>query len=449
MLSHHIKSRDACGEAHNNAGQSNLSASLAVALFLLQHHALLYVCVFVCGSCCAGCSPLCVALPHSPDASLGGGLMMLTPDEGELARSRSITPAHSTPGSSTPATLGPMLVKLWGPKLDRPDVRITARFHGRSVPLEIMGMEAGQPDSGETNKGEHPVTSCGTHEDVCTLSVAVSGVDQPGLLLLECWYGQMLTSRKQVAVLNDHLVAEEIEYHYLTAGAGPCCSSCGASTAGDDDDKEEAGEGSGEGEEGAKTPLAQAWAMQQQGRGSDRCAEDLVADLGCWVEFMSATRQTRSILSVFGHTEAPPTAAKAAALDSGGAGGSAPDPGRPRNLSISRRGSHRTVARTPSSLSTAQGDPCMTTARSSLHTLSLPSTEASEPSPPQLSSQLLRACTHPNYQAQMREVGIQLLLHSCSCAWHDTAAMMLEDLLELGVSFSHLKSSPTAGGMTL
>ncbi|KAF5840347.1 hypothetical protein DUNSADRAFT_17044 [Dunaliella salina] len=129
------------------------------------------------------------------------------------------------------------VVHLSGPNLRAPGVRITARFHGRSLQTKLL---APSSPSGpllqlQPHQQQHSHHQFGPYQDRShqqqhyqgyyhqqqgvsgvagkdpnDVPLAILGVDQPGMLLLECWHGSLLTGRKQVVVLDDPQVVGEL-----------------------------------------------------------------------------------------------------------------------------------------------------------------------------------------------------------------------------------------------
>lgn len=406
-----------------------------------------------------------------------------------------------------------------------------------------------------------------------TLPFLVRGVDQPGMLLLECWYGRLLTSRKQLVVVDEPQVAAELEAYYkqqaaevasseadegqVVAGAsgavepaaaghgqvaassggpGVGANSLGTESAGalveqangrSSSDGGEAGHATGRSSAllGTASSRAQATGAPQanvgadshvnttmssvqyvqQMSGNDRSSDDLMCDLGCWVEYMVAMQQMQVLhgrsstpgqlhgvsaecpegsyhgssamhskpnsadgtpksmiaaAAVFGRAAVAP----AAPLQNVGIRGGTVSAQRPSSLDVGMDGVAAVVDPLQDSLPNGNGFyniPLLVgLARASVASAtqlsggnrSVPSScPASKRlhSPATLSSQLLHAAQQPAYQGQMQEVGIQLLEHCCSCAWLATAEMILADLLSLGIPFSSVKQEATTAGMTL
>jgi hypothetical protein len=66
-----------------------------------------------------------------------------------------------------------------------------------------------------------------TGEGFGSAFLSLRGVDQPGMLLLECWHGQLLTSRKQVVVMDDPEVVRELNNKVGGCVAGALFAYCG------------------------------------------------------------------------------------------------------------------------------------------------------------------------------------------------------------------------------
>lgn len=184
------------------------------------------------------------------------------------------------------------VVHLSGPNLRAPGVRITARFHGRILQTKLLTPSSPSapllqqqihyhlaPYQGWKHPQQHPqnLQYQGYYqnqqgmpgEDPNDVPLAILGVDQPGMLLLECWHGQLLTGRKQVVVLDDPQVVGELNNQEPPANEQDLLAEA---------------EGS--------TPAALELAAGHV-ESSDRMTDDLLMDLGCWVEFMMGIQRTQ------------------------------------------------------------------------------------------------------------------------------------------------------------
>lgn len=342
----------------------------------------------------------------------------------------------------------PQMVVLTGLNLSNAATRVSARFHGRYVPVEVMSVGpvilqhssppqpgAASPVVGGGLRGPNSLTGSLQWE---TMTVAVHArLEQPGLLLLECWCGKLLTSRKQLVVLEDGRVCTEI-------------------SSGDAANLESV--------------------MASSDPSVERKTDDLLTDLGCWVEFMAGMRQVHAAASA---AAAPSSAAKllqqqqrqhasakagptsspsaVAAADGAGSGSPAaagtaddkPGAGATAAAAVSAAGPEPDAQRRSSGGGGTGADgnasSSTPTATGGLGSVSRPMSLSRS----SLSCQLLRACQHSAYQTQMVEVGIQLLEHACGCAWHATSTMLLSDLMSLGLSFLAIKRAANTDGMTL
>ncbi|KAL6745643.1 hypothetical protein V8C86DRAFT_2972140 [Haematococcus lacustris] len=198
------------------------------------------------------------------------------------------------------------VLTLMGSSITLASTRITARLH--SLPLTVQRVEPSPwqlqqmsmglpiplppppppPTSSHTSLADAAgACDSSTHADgqgdsaaswvpeltypACVIHVAVHGIDRPGLLLLECWSGQLLTSRKPVLVLGDSQVVRE-----LGALEGSPVELWGEAQLA-----------------GVEEPEAEErQASRRRSEDRSQVTTDLLTDLGCWVECASAMRQT-------------------------------------------------------------------------------------------------------------------------------------------------------------
>ncbi|KAJ9506392.1 hypothetical protein QJQ45_019479 [Haematococcus lacustris] len=206
--------------------------------------------------------------------------------------------------------------------------------------------------------------------------LAVHGITAPGLLLLECWSGRLLINRKLVVVVADGGVARE-----LGALEGSAAELLQTSQA-------------GRGRAGASCSTPGLGPLQ----GGPK-ADDLLTDLGCWVEFVAAMQSLGQRLLE-------------GELRGGWVGGR--DPHAPCHR-YEAQGRAKARAR-PRARASSTG-------------------VAVVPHSPLLTA----AVRSKAYQSLMVDAAVQLLEHSCSSGWTATASMLVKDLTQLGCSFAAIK----------
>jgi hypothetical protein len=499
--------------------------------------------------------PTCLALSSSgAGPSAPSSAVVAASALGQLTRAASSTLAAAPPTStdgrpspggasvlSQPASPRMRTIVLHGPNVGSPRARFVARLHGKQLRVEVLGPPPLAPAGAGARRPSHTgrapfvrMLSGGLSRSPTAEAAAVAlssgnavqlglhGIDQPGLLLLECWCGKLLTSRKQVVIVSDEAVVGELGTlegtpselglqptlslglpRTSSAGPSPKRGQGGLGRAASRGDlaanlKDELASlpvagNSGrlvgslvvashadaeeeEGEQGEEYDME----MEMMGMGGaesgDRKVDDLLTDLGCWVEFVGAMQYCNvrlecldpdildsigikgagtprsaaagTLLGLPAPTSASKEGADAAAPEAGKDAGAEGGEGASKGATSDASKKQKPAA---GAASVAEGaivptSPAATTQTPAAAAVAALGPPAHRPSP---SAQLMHAVRQPGYQAQMLEVGVQLLEHACSCAWRGTASMLLRDLMALGCTYAFIKSTAGGSGMTL
>ncbi|KAJ9521593.1 hypothetical protein QJQ45_008943 [Haematococcus lacustris] len=358
-----------------------------------------------------------------------------------------------------------------------------AAVAGEVLPTDVTAGRVGRPCQ----------VPPGLNPSACVVHLAVHGINMPGMLLLECWSGRLLTSRKQVVVAEDVRLVQE-----LGALEGSPAELLLLSRLGDSPGKGSAGFVSlGSRSLGSRAAGIRAQ-QQQQGMKQEwqqlrdpQAAVDpgppsAPAAAAAAAASPPGTVDPPGALAACGGTplldsqrasdcDAPTAAAAGPAQAAAGAAGAHGLPGpvvdqghgqwlaAPPAYSSTDQPSAGPPAEASSALvvvsqaaAQSQGEELRHAGRTLDSSPSWPAVQRPHPPPTltsaltrPLSSQLVLAARHKAYQAQMVDVAVQLLEHCCSCAWRATAAMLMDDLMDMGCSYAYVKRATSGGGMTL
>lgn len=332
--------------------------------------------------------PPCLALPNAQ------GRHQQRPSDA-AAHSRSVLPL-AAPDTNPDQPLRLLLV---GHNLHDENTSVAARFLGKYM-LVTPKLVHRQPQAAGSGASALPSFTASPpwlahlQPGLQVFELLVHGIRRPGLLQLEGWCGRLLAWRWQVAVVDAPDVATELARYFQLVELWPLLADQTAAAA--------LRVGGGSEEIDSAEEVLPCVPASAPGPAGDLHVDDLMTDLGCWLEFKSGIEQLGLRLSSFDLEE-----------------DSSSDPGSPGAMATT----------TTSTAVGAAADPA----------------GALQP----LSAALLHACRNRGYQRQMVDTALQLLGYCCNTAWLATAEMLLADLLSMGLTWSAIRELTTDDALTL